>query len=124
MTIKKSIILFLSSTFFHYLLIFFFIKKFNLKKNNLFILSSFRWKKDLEVLEDSSEFNLIDFKQSELSLINNFYQFSSSNIKVKRNFKIFVKIFSKLFRVSAFVSCSCLYRVEKNLSIFVHNLFK
>ena len=115
MTIKKSIILFLSSTFLHYLLIFFFIKKFNLKKNNLFILSSFRWKKDLEVLEDSSEFNLIDFKQSELSLINNFYQFSSSNIKVKRNFKIFVKIFSKLFRVSAFVSCSCLYRVEKKL---------
>ena len=116
MNIKKSIILLLSSSFLHYLLIFFFIKKFNLKKNNLFILSSFRWKRDLEVLEDNKEFNFIYLKQSELSIINNFYQFSSSSIKVKRNLKRFIKIFAKIFKVSAFVSCSCLYRVEKKLS--------
>ena len=93
---------------------FFFIKKFNLKKNNLFILSSFRWKKDLEVLENSSEFNLIDFKQSELSFINNFYQFSSSNIKVKEILKYLLKYFQNSLEFQLLFPAHVYIELKKN----------
>ncbi len=116
MKIKKLIILFLSSSILHYFLIFIFLKKLNFKKKNLFILSSFRWEKDLEMIKKNKQYNIILFNQSELSVINSFYQFSSSNMKVKKNLTNFIKLFSIIFRVSAFVTCSCLYRVEKKLS--------
>ena len=115
MTLKKYLVFLLSSTFLHYLLILFFFCRVSSKKKNLFILSSFRWQEDLEILKKNNKFNLVIFDQSKVNLLNRFFQFSSTNKKIDKNFEKFLIFFSRVFRVSAFVSCSCLYKVEEKI---------
>ena len=115
MSLKKYLAFFLSSTIFHYLFIFLFFNKISFKKKNIFILSSFRWKEDLAILKKNKNFNFVNFEQSRLHLLNSLFQFSNQNKKVNKNFEKFIKFFSKVNRISAFISCSCFYNIEKRL---------